>query len=64
MKKVVCGFVFGLLLMATGAQARADVGYPIPPPNPKLADVGYPAPPPNPKLADPRTWLSPSAEQR
>ena len=61
MKKVLCGFAFGLMLMVAGAQAWADVGYPLPSPNPKLAhtglqadvrlaDTGYPIPTPNPKF--------------
>jgi hypothetical protein len=59
MKKIVCGFVFGLMLMVSGAQAWAD-GTPVPPnPNPKLASIaaipvladGTPLPPnPNPRL--------------
>ena len=57
MKKVLCGFAFGLVLMVAGAQAWAD-GTPFPPAGPKttvtgkliLAD-GTPFPPPsNPKL--------------
>ena len=35
MKKIVCSFVFGLMLMVAGAQAWAD-GISFPPPNPKL----------------------------
>ncbi len=56
MKKIVCGFVVGLMLMLSGAQAWADYPGPIPPPNPKavdgaqpLADYPGPIPPPNPK---------------
>jgi hypothetical protein len=58
MKKIVCGFVFGLMLMVAGAQAWAD-GLPISSMNPKFsvssqaifAD-GLPIPPtsPDPKL--------------
>jgi hypothetical protein len=56
MKKIVCGFVFGLMLVVTGVQAWAD-GIPLPPPNPKLTfsgrlilSDGIPIPPPNPKF--------------
>ncbi len=59
MKKVLCGFTFGLVLMVAGAQAWADGNGPFPPPNPKLlvishvpvlADSNGPHPkPPNPK---------------
>ena len=35
MKKVLCGFAFGLVLMVAGAQAWGE-GFPLPPPNPKL----------------------------
>jgi hypothetical protein len=59
MKKIVCGFVFGLMLTVTGVQAWADNPIPIPPSNPKLsvilasplADNPIPIPPANPKLA-------------
>jgi hypothetical protein len=57
MKKIVCGFVFGLMLMVSGAQVWADYPGPIPPPNPKETSGGRvpsdypgPIPPPNPKL--------------
>ncbi len=58
MKKIVCSFVFGLMLMVAGAQAWADSCPPVPvPPNPKLTSRpvlsdGYPPVPnpPNPKL--------------
>ena len=38
MKKIVCGFVFGLMLMVAGAQSWADGGSlpPTVPPNPRL----------------------------
>lgn len=59
MKKVICGFMFAMMLMISGAQAWADGTGPYPiPPNPKLispvpfvlADGTGPYPvPPNPK---------------
>jgi hypothetical protein len=56
MKKVLCGFAFGLVLMVAGAQAWAD-GISFPPPNPKLTlrgrlvfSDGIPIPPPNPRF--------------
>lgn len=48
MKKIVCGFVFGLMLMVTGAQAWAQSPGPMPSPNPKQSPG--PIPPPNPKV--------------
>ena len=54
MKKIVCSFVFGLMLMVAGAQAWAEYPGPIPPPNPKAAvtstEYPGPIPPPNPKV--------------
>jgi len=67
MKKVLCSFVFGLMLMVSGAQAWADYPIPNPPPNPRLVDsfaiptlsavqawgeYPIPNPPPDPKVAE------------
>ncbi len=43
MKKIVCGFVFGLMLMVSGAQAWADGTLPDPvPPNPRTNRLSCP----------------------
>jgi hypothetical protein len=57
MKKVLCGFVFGLMLMVSGAQAWADGPIQLPAPNPRLVQSWSDGPiqcppPPNPKFED------------